>query len=296
MSLALVLSAVFISRWLVLTHARKKSVVQSEQITQDIVLEAWQRKDYDLILQKTEAVLLTDPMNAFNLAFYGFSAFYTGLQSIDGETRLSLMHTSVMALRKALIIGLPEFTSRIQYVIGKASFYRGQDFYDDAIRFLLAALDNNYRSFDIWEYLALAYKNLGETQKSIDAFTAAILENPDSLPLHMAAALVHQEAGNSTETTKLASRVWLESTDQFLREQAGLLLAAQSIEAGLYETGLSYIDAIKLVNPNSAEAWYWEGLAFQGLNDAIRARAAWRRAVSIDPMHAASRIKLNERQ
>ena len=57
-------------------------------------------------------------------------------------------------------------------------------------------------------------------------------------------------------------------------------------------------DQIELViseNADSAEAHYRLGIMYQKAGDAIKARSEWRRAVSIDPMHAAARQKLTEK-
>jgi len=276
-------------------YSEQKAFEKASSLTAETILSAWATRDYDFIYRETAVALSARPVDPFLLTFNGFSSFYIGTRTNDGELRIIMMREAVTSLRKALLIGIENLTPQIHYVIGKASFYRGREFYDDCIRYLEAAFKLGYQSSDIWEYLALAHRDLDQLSASLDAFSRAIAANPQSMPLLLAAAKVSQQAGDRNQAELFANKVWVSSQDQFLHEQAGFVLANLLIEQQKYQETLEIINTIKKINPESADAWYFEGLVYQKLNDLIRARAAWRRAVAIDPMHIESRNKLNER-
>ena len=161
--------------------------------------------------------------------------------------------------------------------------------------FFNQALSLGYESDDIWEYLAIMYRELGQLEKSISYFELAVAINPENMALLLSASKVFIQAGFSEKALQYASQVMEQTADQFLFEQAGLLLASIYLEQEDYAAGLAILNTIKERDSNSADVWYYEGLIYQKMDDNLKARAAWRKAVSIDPMHIDARMKLNER-
>lgn len=295
LGILLVAGLVFFGYRAIVRYSARLQLQRANLVSPQTILAAWNERDYDLIIRETSAVLQERPVDAFFLAFNGFALYYSALRTNDGEQRIAMMRDSVSILRKALLVGIPELTPQIHYVVGKASYYRGREFYDDCIRFLNQALELGYSSSDIWEYLALAYRELGLLDDSLAAFSKAISAHPDSMPLILAAAKVSQQTADTDQAYVFAQKVWVDGQDQFLQEQAGLILASIFLGRDQYPQALEILETIKKRNADSADAWYYEGLVYQKMNDLIRARAAWRRAVAIDPMHVESRNKLNER-
>lgn len=263
--------------------------------SQQEILDLWIAKDYSATSIACDISLEIAPLNSFYLIFKGFSAFYLGLSESDGEKRIVRMDESVFSLRKALIDENAPLRSEATYVLGKAYYHKGQNYYNEVIVYLEESLALGYSQPDTWEYLALAAHGAGMTEQSIGYFDKAIHHKPGSPELILAAAAANAVAGNNARAESLALEALVSTTDEYLAERCSFLLGDLYRASGRNEEALARYEAIKVKNPQSADAWYYEGLIFLQSGDPIRARAAWRKAISIDPMHASARLKLSER-
>jgi tetratricopeptide (TPR) repeat protein len=234
-------------------------------------------------------------LDPFYLIFKGFSAFYLGLSESDGEKRITRMDEAIFSLRKALINDKTPLRAEATYVLGKAYYHKGVDYYNEVIEYLEESFALGYSQTDTWEYLALAAHGAGLRDQSMIYFDKAISQKPDSPELILAAATANATSGNNVRAESLAMEALSLTTDEYLAERCSFLLGDLYRVAGRNEEALARYEAIKIKNPQSADAWYYEGLIFLQSGDPIRARAAWRKAISIDPMHASARLKLSER-
>jgi len=263
--------------------------------TQQTVVDLWSAKDYPAVSAACDASLELEPLDPFYLVFKGFSAFYLGLAETDGEQRMLRMDEAVFSIRKALIDKNAPLRPEASYVLGKAYFHKGVDYYNEAIEYLSASSDLGYYQADTWEYLALAEQGLGKIQESVAYFNKAIESKPGSPELILAAAMANMSAGDNARAEALAMEALSSTSDEYLAERCGFLLGDIFRSTGRLEEALARYAAIKDKNPESADAWYYEGLVLSETGDPIKARAAWRKAISIDPMHAGARLKLSER-
>jgi tetratricopeptide (TPR) repeat protein len=260
------------------------------------VLEAWGARDWDLVRSETTASLASRPFDSFYLAFLGFASYYSGLDLPEGENRQALIDEAVVSLRKAIASGGRMPTAQVQYVLGKAYFQKGRQYYDEAAKYLELSLEAGYSAPDTNEYLALAYSGLGEKAKAVEDFEAA-LRGGRAAPLLIAAAKAYVDAGEP----KKAEALLLEAVSPAVQDDV-------AVENGRFILGEIYRSRGDLAraeeqyslalakDPASAEAHYRLGLVAQAKGDPLRARAEWRKSVSIDPMHAAARQKLSEKQ
>jgi len=268
---------------------------ESSKMAQQKILELWNVRDYAGISTATDESLAISPLDSFYLIFKGLSNFYLGLAESDGEKRMVLMETTIFSIRKELLDSKVPLRQEAIYVLGKAYFYKGRDYYDEAIAYLSDSLATGYKANDTWEYLALSAQALGQTQESIEFFEQAIVINPRSPELLVAAANVNMEAKNIDRVEQLTRMALALTTDDYLAERCNFILGESYRLQGRFEEALLHFESIKEKNPQSADAWYYEGLTYMDAGDPIRARAAWRKAVSIDPMHLGARQKLSER-
>jgi len=267
----------------------------SPRVTQQEILDFWISNDYQAVSSACDASLEVTPLEPFYLIFKGFSAFYLGLSESDGEKRMSRMDEAIFSIRKALIDEKAPLRAEATYVLGKAYYHKGQDYYNEVIEYLEQSLTLGYSRTDSWEYLALAAHGAGLMDQSIAYFEKALSKKPGSPELILAAATANAAAGNNARAESLALEALLSTTDEYLAERCSFLLGDLYRASGRNEEALARYEAIKNKNPQSADAWYYEGLIFSQSGDPIRARAAWRKAISIDPMHASARLKLSER-
>ncbi len=258
-------------------------------------LELWESGDYASLLAACDSALAVDPLDSFFLTFKGFASFYSGTAVPEAEERLALMDEAIFSLRKALVDPKAPLVPQVRYVLGKAYFHKGQDYYDEALAELEAAVGGGYSPVDAWEYLALAAQATGQTQLSLGYFAEAMSRYPESSELKLAAARASLDSGDLAKAESLALSAAASTEDAYLLERADFLLGEVCRAGGRHDEALARYAAIRERNPESADAWYHEGLVLADKGDAIGARAAWRKAISIDPMHAGARQKLAER-
>jgi tetratricopeptide (TPR) repeat protein len=259
------------------------------------ILELWSARDYQSVLAACDHSLQLNPLDSFYLAFKGFALFYSGMAEPDTDLRVSLIDDSIFALRRSLIDGEPDLRADTLYVLGKAYYHKGSDYHDNAIANLEAALEAGSTAADIWEYMALASYQAGMIKQSIDYFSQAIAFSPGSAELLVAAALANFKAGHLSRAEGLAIDAAEMASDAYLKEKCLFLLGDIYRSTGRLTEALQRFETIKTNNPESADAWYYEGLVYQEMNEDIKARASWRKAVAIDPMHTGARQKLAER-
>ena len=265
------------------------------KVAKSRVLELWASREYDSVLAACDHSLAIDPLDSFYLAFKGFALFYSAMAEPDTDLRLPLIDSSIFALRRSLIDAPPNLEGNILYILGKAYYHKGVDYHDNALEHLEAATRTGSEASDIWEYMALASYQAGLIDNSVDYFSQAVALTPGSPELLLAAAMANYEAENYARAEGLAIDAVEKASDAYLKERCMFLLGNIYRSTDRLPEALQRYESIKANNPESADAWYYEGLIFQQMNDAIKARASWRRAVAIDPMHQGARQKLAER-
>jgi tetratricopeptide (TPR) repeat protein len=276
-------------------HIETRMPKQDAAVPKPRVLELWSNRDYESVLAACDHSLQLSPLDSFYLAFKGFALFYSGMAEPDTESRVSLIDDSIFAMRRSLIDGEPTLKADTLYILGKAYYHKGIDYHDNAIANLEASIEAGSKAVDIWEYLALASYQAGMLDRSIEYFSQAIALSPGSAELLLAAALANFEAGHLSRAEGLAIDAAEMANDAYLKEKCMFLLGDIYRSTGRLAEALQRFETIKTNNPESADAWYYEGLVYQEMDEAIMARASWRKAVAIDPMHTGARQKLAER-
>lgn len=267
--------------------------------SEESILAAWNAKDYDAVLALSDEGLALKPLDPFRLVLSGFASFYRGVGESDGEVRGRYMDSSVFFLRKALTTASVPFRSQVDYVLGKAYYQKGTYYMDEAARYLEAAYaDANARGeqapLDVLEYAAVAHSALREYDKSVEYFEKALSRGKtDLLLLAASRAYVLDGQAGKAEITALEALSLTE--DSLVREKSRFLLGELYLARKDYKMAEEQYNLILEINPESADAHYYLGLIWQDKGDPVRARAAWRKAVSLDPMHTAARQKLAER-
>jgi len=267
---------------------------ETPKIAQQTILDLWSEKNYSEVAAATNVSLEISPLDPFYLIFNGLSNFYLGLAESDGEKRIAFMNISIFSIRKALLDDKSPLRLEAIYVLGKAYYYKGRDYYDDAISYLTKSVEAGYPANDIWEYLALSAQGLGLIEQSIKYYEQAITIKPESPELLVAAANVNMIAGNVLRVEQLINTALTITADEYLAERCNFILGESYRIQRRFEEAITRFTLIKERNPQSADAWYYEGLVYMDAGEPIRARAAWRKAVSIDPMHMEARLKLSE--
>ena len=208
--------------------------------------------------------------------------------AVDGEGSDRVggdrLATAVLSLRRALLdsrIAMAEPAA--QYALGKAYYHMGYFYYDLAVRYLEGSLALGYDGADTYEYLGLAYTELGDP-RGLEYFRHALTRRPsDLLHLKMATMLVDEGDVEGARENLIQA---IELTDDPAIEQRAR-----------YELGAVYrvLDDLPLAeeqyraiidgDDRTADAHYYLGEIYAQQGDSIRARAEWRAARDLDPNH-----------
>ncbi|MBL8967797.1 MAG: hypothetical protein JNG85_12395 [Spirochaetaceae bacterium] len=273
-------------------------VGSGKAVPKSAVLERWQARDWDGVLASCAASLATKPLDPFYLGFKGLASFYKGLELPEGEERAALMDESVVNIRKALVPegraarGLPR--AELEYVLGKAYYQKGSAYLDGAVKWLEASIANGYVGSDSREYLAVAYAGLGQSEAAVRNFEAALQRRRSDFLL-VAAAKAYMAANRPDRAESLLLEALSASQDALAREKCRFGLADLYEARGDDSRAAEQLEFALKDDSMSAEAHYRLGLLAQKRGDNLAARASWRRAVAIDPMHMPSRQKLAEK-
>lgn len=261
------------------------------------VLELWKRSDWSAVRSACDRALEKRPLDPFYLGMRGVASFYDAMGLPEGAEREGLLAASVASIRKALAAGgedgsLPR--AQLDYVLAKAYYHVDPSNLDLAAAYLAEAQAKGYEAPDLHEYLAMIQAGLGNDEAAAAEFELALARDQSPL-LRIAAASVYSRLGKTDRAEGLLKDALSSTQDSVATEKARLLLAQLYFGESRWDDCEAQLNALVAENAQSAEAHYQLGLLYQAKGDLIHARAEWRKAVSIDPMHAGARQKLAER-
>ena len=289
-------------------------VVAGVLLRADRAVAAWLRRDRDVnmrvlvgdgryaeAVEAAELTLVRRPLDAEANLIRGVASLYAAIADLgsadpgsadpgsggDGPGGVSAadrLSTATVALRRALLnsrIAVAEPAA--QYALGKAYFHRGYFYYHLAVRYLEGSLALGYDGADTYEYLGLAYTELGDP-RGLEYFRHALTRRPSDL-LHLKMATMLMDEGD----VQGARRNLIEAIDL-----AGDIAIAQRAR---YELGAVYralgelllaeeqYRAIIARDARAADAHFYLGEIYSQQGDADRALAEWRAARALDPNH-----------
>ena len=257
----------------------------------EIIIDLWENQKYIELINYCDSLLENNPASADILMFRGFASFYEGNSKINYEDKLSYIDESVFFLRKALIFNSEKMKPQINYVLGRSYYHKGKYYADLSVKYLEKSIAEEYIGKDSYEYLALAYSELGNKEKSAYFFELAAENNPSDI-LFSLLAQIYIELGS------------LDLAEDYLIRSNNLTSNQQIEEKNLFLLGHIYegkndmtkaedcYNRIIRKNTKAADAYYRLGLIYELAGDKIKARAEWRKALRVDPQHYGARLKL----
>jgi tetratricopeptide (TPR) repeat protein len=272
------------------------------------LLKLWDDGAYDKAFELSRTGLETKPADYFLLTLHGFASYQLAIAQINSFDTLTYIDDCIWSLRKALLIKNGANDGRVQYVLGKAYYYKGSGYADLAIKFLEEARGLSYNAGDIPEYLGLAYAAIQDYRSSVEAFSQALdpftnvsnaieeQESGSDYPsdlLLLAIARSYLALEEPDTATAYLMRCMETSKDSNTVITAGLLLGSILAEAGKSGEAEAQYQAILEKDGENAEAHFQLGELYAAGGDTTRARAEWRRALRIDPTHVKARSRLN---
>ena len=257
----------------------------------DQLTEYWNERSYEAINRLCGEILADSPLDQEARIFNGLAYFYRGVAKFTLEDKIPLFNKAVENLRIADLTGNYPLKGSVHYVLAKTYYHKGRYFADLAIDYMLSAEGLGYEGEDSFEYLGLAYSELGEYKESVEYFEKALERNPsDTLYLVLGQTYFTMEEFSRSEETLLRC---LNATDDItIRQKARFLLGKIYLDREEYLKAENQYREVLNINPASADAHYYMGSIYAALNDTIKARAQWRKALEIEPTHHGARQKL----
>ena len=258
----------------------------------------WEQYNYKEVYDRSAAILKNKPFNNVALTLHGYSAFFLALSENDTAEFQNLLDESINNIRVALQNAKSQTLSQLEYMLGKAYFYKNTAasyyYYADlAVLYLNRALKDGYKADDIPEYLGLSYASLGMTMESISAFTKALLTR-ESDTLLLSIAEQYYKAGQSAASEQYLYRISQNCTDQKITEKTHILLGTIYTENKKFTDAENEFQTILQNNENSADAYYGLGIIYENQGDLVKARSQWRKVLRVQPNHAGALKKIAE--
>lgn len=255
----------------------------------------WRAYDYAAVYDTSNRIMDRLPLNNTALTYHGYASFYLGMSMTEAAVTQGYLDEAVNCLRLALMSARKDTKGQIEYMLGKAYFYKNSNtsyyYADSSIKYLKAALEDGYKADDISEYLGLNYAALGMTMESIAALTEALLSREsDSLLLSIAEQ--YEKAGQQAAAEQYLFRVIKGSSDDALVSKARVALGLLYVNNGRYADAETEYNALLEADANNADAYYGLGVLAEKQGDMVKARAQWRRALRIEVNHQGALEKL----
>ncbi len=270
---------------------RQRKLTEREGEGGERIAELWDKKKYDEIIEYCAAALQDQPLNLQALVFSGFSYFYKGAAQFNLEDRIPLMDRAIVNLRKAMLVENQDVAGSIRYILAKAYYHKGKFYTDETILNMEESISMGYIGDDSYEYLGLAYLNLGDYPKGVENFLKAAERNPSDT-LYLVLGQSYYKLNDLAKAEEYL--IWtLNSTKDIILEQKSRMLLGQIyFETEKKLKAEEQYRRILELNPRSADAHYHLGEIYEALQDKVKARYEWRKALEIDPYHFGARLKL----
>jgi tetratricopeptide (TPR) repeat protein len=250
----------------------------------------WNEGRYDEVLAASEALLKRDPLNPGALAFRGFAAFQKGVGEGSAEERAPWLEEAAVSLRRARLESA-QLAPEIEYILAKVCYHRGKFHYDQTIAFMQSAIDRGYVRPDSYEYLGMAWSQLGDPEKALAAFLRALEQGPSDILL-LTIGQTYLQMKHTGEAVDYLLRALNKTEDKAIERQARFKLGEIYLDQGeVFKAEEQYLALVGL-DPRSADAHFYLGEAYARLNDPVKARAEWRAAFALDNQHYGARLRL----
>ncbi len=250
----------------------------------------WNNQEYDKLISQCNEILKKDPLDTESLVFSGFAYFYKAISESSMEKKAPLLFNSIKRLRLAKLNKMGLLDGEVSYILAKSYFHLGRYYYDLAIKYFEDAIDKNFNANDVYEYLGLAYSQLGSPEKGIENYTKA-LEYKKSDVILLAIAKNYLQMNNLKKAKEYLVRTLNTTKDSTIEKKARFMIADIYMKEGELIRAEDEYKKIIDIDSKSADAHYYLGEVYRRMNYPVKARAEWREALKIDPNHYAAKLR-----
>ena len=246
---------------------------------------------YDEVLSRSAVVLGDRPLDSTTLLLQGIAHFYRAVAAAAEEEREPHLDQAIVSLRRARLDPNLRGGNEAVYLLGKAYFHKGRYYYDQAMSYLEQSLAAGYDAADTYEYLGLVHMRSGQLETGLQHFNRALERRPTDL-LYIAVGQIYQQLGRFDEAVTHFRSAVTDTTDPALEIRTRFLLGGVLLRQARFAEAHDQYREILQRSPRSADALVYLGDAYAGLGDPAGARAAWRQARNLDPLHHGANLRL----
>jgi len=261
------------------------------------LLSDWENNSWAEAYAKSADALQKKPLDPFLLTINGFAAYQLAISQINNADTLGYLDNCIWSLRKVLF--KKDGDGRVSYVLGKAYYEKGADYADLSVRYLEQARAAGFSSGDLSEYLGLAYAGIREYRKSVESLSLSLNpadESQDSDRLLLAMARSYMGLEDWAGAKAYLNRCIEQTKDSVEALKARLLLGHVLVnsgdQAGAEAAFLEVLEKAGRDENSAGEASFELGEIYNAQGDAIKARAAWRRALNYNYQPARARFNM----
>jgi len=288
-ALALLIITGVIIGW-VFRFDKKIAFLKHSSRKETTLIDLWNNQLYDKIIDKSDSILKSNQMNTQALIFKGFAYFYKAVPELSLEKKIPLLTNSIISLRRAKLTKLDNIVGEVDYILGKTYFLMGRYYYDLAIKYILLSNSEGFKSSDSYEYLGIAYTQLGDLKKANEYFNFTLKSRTSDILL-LAIAKNYFQLNNIDKAVEYLKRAINSTKDRVVEEKCRFLLAEIYTKQKYFGKAEQEYAKILKYNPKSADAHYYLGEIYRILGQSVKARAEWREALRINPSHYAAKLR-----
>ena len=253
---------------------------------------------YQKVYDISSAILEKDTAHNAARTFHGYSAFILAESDENSERSQALLDEAIFSLRLALLTAKKKTLPQIQYMLGRSYFYKNKTssyyYYADlALKYLIEAEKNGYKSDDISLLKGLSYAQLNKIEESIAAFTEALIVRESDTLLYDIAKQYYANGQGSTAKQYLF-RVINTSKNENILQNSHIMLGQIYTDEKNYTDAENEFKSVLENNQNSADAHYGLGVLYDLRGDTAKARSEWRQTLKIQFNHPLARQKMDQ--
>jgi tetratricopeptide (TPR) repeat protein len=251
------------------------------------VEELWNDSKFLDVIDSANDKLNEHPYNFEALTYRGFSYYYQSDLEPEEDVKNTYLDKSISDLKKVIASGSVIDTSKIDYILGKAFFQKGDFYYDEVIYYLKKSLDkleeSGYDSKEINYILGLSYFHIGDYDNSIAAFKQTMESGEKS---RLIIAVTEYNKGDLDTAYRYLDELVNSTEDKVIKNTCLYWIAKVYLDKKEYYKAIEIFNRIIKENPDSADAYYYLGIIYKRQNNLVKARAAFRSALNINSSHS----------
>ncbi len=273
------------------------------ETTLQTIITLWNESDYEVVITESEKYLLQYPEDSYVRILRGIALLNSAELGVNSVYKKDIerIWQTVYEIRRALVIN-PHVAYKHEslYVLGKAYYLLGYAQNLKAIEYLEEAVENKIASADLHEFLVAAYKNenryddaIALIKKMLSKFKNGI-EGPSLSSLQLTLIDLLLDINKVDAATDYIQEGLANATLTLPEKTAFTIRSARVLLIQKYENkAIELLSVIIKKDPNSFEALYYMGVAYEMKGETGKARYYWRKVLSINPYWDKILEKLN---